>query len=163
MHAQSIPVLVKNLKALSGLLDKGAAFCAEKKVEETVMTNMRLAPDMFPLKRQVYIAGDMAKGAAARLAGVEIPKYEDTEETFEQLKARIAKTIAFMESVSVDAVNAACDKPIEIKLGNGTVHHFTGQSYLNTWVYPNFFFHTTTAYNILRNNGVAIGKSDFLA
>jgi uncharacterized protein len=164
MYSQSIPVLVKSLKALSAILDKAAAHCTEKKIEESVMTtHVRLAADMFPLNRQIFIAADMAKGAAARLAGVEIPKYEDTEVSFEELKARIAKTIAFLESTSKADIDGSTEKPIEIKLGNGQVYNFTGHTYLNGWVLPNFYFHCTTAYNILRHNGVAIGKADFLA
>ena len=105
----------------------------------------------------------MAKGGAARLSGVEIPKYEDTETTFDELKARIAKTVAFLEGASKEAIEASVETPIEIKLGNGQVYNFTGHTYLNGWVLPNFYFHVTTAYNILRASGVALGKGDFLA
>ncbi len=163
LHSQSIPVLVKHLRALSMFIDKAAAFCADKKIEDAVMTNMRLAPDMFAFSRQIQIAGDMAKGCAARLGGIEIPKYEDTEQTFDELKARIAKTITFIESVPSAQIDAATDKPIEIKTGNGKTFNFTGHTYLNTWALPNFYFHFTTAYNILRHNGVPLTKADYLA
>jgi uncharacterized protein len=163
MYSQSIPVLVKSLKALSGILDKGQAHCTEGKIEEAVMTGTRLFPNMFPLTKQIFIATDMAKGGGARLSGVDIPKYEDTEVSFDELKARIAKTVAFLESIPAAQIDASADKPIEIKLGNGQVYNFTGHTYLNGWVLPNFYFHVTTAYNILRANGVALGKGDFLA
>ncbi len=163
MYSQSIPALVKSLKALSGIIDKAAAHCVNCKIDEQVMTSQRLFPDMYPFNKQIFIATDMAKGGAARLSGVEIPKYDDTEVTFDELKARIAKTIAFLEGASKDAIEGSAEKPIEIKLGNGQVYNFTGHTYLNGWVLPNFYFHAVTAYNILRANGVALGKGDFLA
>jgi uncharacterized protein len=163
MYSQSIPVITKSLNALSGILEKAQAHCANCKIDEAVMTSTRLFPDMYPLAKQVFIATDMAKGAGARLGGLEIPKYEDTEVTFDELKARIAKTVAFLESIPAAQIEASADKPIEIKLGNGQVYNFTGHTYLNGWVLPNYYFHATTAYNILRANGVALGKGDFLA
>jgi uncharacterized protein len=163
MYSQSIPVLTKSLNALSGILNKAQAHCAERKIEEAVMTGTRLFPDMFPLSRQIQIATDMAKGAGARLSGVEAPKFEDTEVTFDELKARIAKTVAFLQSLPAAQIETSTEKPIEIKLGNGQVYNFTGHTYLNGWVLPNFYFHCATAYNIFRANGVALGKADFLA
>ena len=163
MYSQSVPALVKSLKALSGIIDKAATHCATNKIDEAVMTSQRLFPDMFPFTKQVFIATDMAKGGAARLSGVEIPKYEDTEVSFDELKARIAKTVAFLESASKTAIEASAENPIEIKLGNGQVYNFTGHTYLNGWVLPNFYFHVTTAYNVLRAGGVPLGKGDFLA
>ena len=163
MYSQSIPTLVKSLNALSGIIDKAAAHCEANKIEQAVMTSQRLFPDMFPFTRQIMIATDMAKGCAARLTSAEAPKYEDTEVTFDELKARIAKTVAFLQSASKEAIDASETKPFEIKLGNGQVYNFTGHTYLNGWVLPNFYFHVTTAYNILRASGVALGKGDFLA
>jgi uncharacterized protein len=162
-YSQSIPVLAKHLTALRGMIDKAQAHCANNKIDEKAMTSQRLYVDMFNFARQIQITGDMAKGCAARLGGVEIPKYEDTEVTFDELKARIDKTMAFIQSVPAAQIEAAADKPIEIKLGNGTVYNFTGHTYLNTWALPNFYFHYTTAYNILRHSGVPLGKGDYLA
>ncbi len=163
MYTQSVPAFVKSLKALAGIIDKAAAHCAANKIDEAVMTSQRLFPDMFPFTKQVFIATDMAKGGVARLSGVEIPKYEDTEVTFDELKARIAKTIVFLEGASKAAIEGSEQTPIELKLGNGMVFNFVGHTYLNGWVLPNFYFHVTTAYNILRAGGVPLGKSDFLA
>ncbi len=125
------------------------------------MLNARLFPDMFPLTRQIQIATDMSKGAAARLAGVEIPAYEDDETTFEQLQARIAKTIAFIESIEPAQLTDAQTRDITITVRKIELK-FTGQDYLLKWVMPNVYFHVTTTYNILRHNGVELGKPDFL-
>jgi hypothetical protein len=121
----------------------------------------RLAPDMLPLKNQVYIATDTAKGCGARLAGVEIPKYEDVETTFPELKARIAKTIAFLKSLDPKAFDGAEKTPVVLKFPNATME-FDGKSYVNNFVLPNIYFHITTAYGILRNKGVPLGKRDYL-
>eukprot|EP01037_Dinobryon_pediforme_P014986 gene14987-15124_t len=149
------------LNALSAVLAKGAANAAERKIDPSVFINSRLAPDMFALARQVQIATDMSKGGIARLAGVEIPKYEDTETTFEDLQARIAKTVAFMESIPESAIAGADAKEISFKAGQREMK-FTGADYLLKWVIPNMMFHCTTAYDILRHNGVPLGKRDFL-
>ena len=161
MYQASIPVLTRALANLSTLLDKAAAHCAAKKLDEAVLTNFRLYPDMFPLSRQVQIATDMSKGAGARLAGAEIPKYEDNEKTFEELKSRLAKTIAFLNGLDKKAIDAAAAKEIVLTMRNGE-RKFVGERYLLDWVLPNVFFHTATAYAILRHNGVEIGKADFL-
>jgi uncharacterized protein len=163
MYSQSIPVLVKHLNALSGLLDKAAAHCEAHKIDPLVLTSYRLYPDMLPFTRQVMIAADMAKGAGGRLGGVEIPKYEDLETTLPELKARIAKTVAFLQSVPVAAVEASADKAIELPMRSGDPLKFTGHTYLNYFVLPNVYFHTATAYAILRHNGVPVGKTDYLA
>jgi len=161
MHQVSTPRFIHTLNALSAILSKAAAHAETKKIDPLALTSFRLYPDMFPLSRQVQIACDMAKGAAARLGGVEIPKYEDTEKTFEELKARIAKTIAFIQSVKPGQVDGSEEKAIVLKGGSGELK-FTGTDYLLGFVYPNFYFHVATAYNILRHNGIEIGKNDFL-
>jgi hypothetical protein len=161
MYAASVPMLKTLLNALSNVLDKGAAFAEAKKIDQTVLTGDRLAPDMFALSRQVQVATDMAKGGVARLAGVEVPAYEDTETTFEQLKARIAKTVAFIDSFTPAQIDGSEDKTVVLKMRSGDVS-FTGQRYLIGFVIPNVTFHCATAYNILRHNGVDVGKKDFL-
>ena len=161
MYAASVPMLKTLLNALSNVLDKGAAFAEAKKIDQTVLTGDRLAPDMFALARQVQVATDMAKGGIARLAGAEIPAYEDNETTFEQLKARIAKTVAFIESFTPAQIDGSEEKNVVLKMRAGDVS-FTGQRYLIGFVIPNVIFHCTTAYDILRHNGVEIGKKDFL-
>lgn len=161
MYTASVPVLKQMLGALSGVLGKAAAYAAERKIDPSVFVTARLAPDMFALARQVQIATDMSKGGIARLAGVEIPKFEDDETTLEALQARLAKTIAFMDGVPASALEGTDDKAITITVAKNDMH-FTGQDYLLKWVIPNMMFHVTTAYDILRHNGVAVGKRDFL-
>ena len=161
MYQSSVPLFKTLLTALSANLDKGAAFAEAKKFEPSVLLNSRLSPDMFPLSRQVQVATDQAKGGAARLAGLEVPAYADDESTFEQLKARIAKTLAFIDSIKPTQIDGSENKQITIKMRSGDVT-YTGQRYLIGSVIPNFTFHCTTAYNILRHNGVEIGKRDFL-
>ena len=160
MYSQSVPVFVRLLTNLSGILDKTAAHCAEKKIDPAVLLGSRLFPDMFPLTRQVQIGCDFAKGAAARLAGAEVPKYEDTETTFDDLKARVAKTIAFVQSLPEAQFAGAETREVTIPI-RGQPTTFAGLAYLNRNVLPNFFFHLATAYNILRHNGVPLGKADF--
>jgi uncharacterized protein len=161
MFETTIPPLKRTLSNLASILKKAEEHADAKKIEHSVLLNSRLYPDMYPLLRQVQIATDMSKGAAARLSGVEIPKYEDTETTFDELYARIAKTIAFIDAVSPAQMEGSetCDITITIRKID---LNFTGQSYLLTWVLPNVYFHVTTAYNILRHNGVELGKPDFL-
>ena len=161
MFDSAILPLVHTLKSLSHILKKGEEYADAKKIEHSVLLNARLFPDMYPLTRQVQIATDMSKGAAARLAGVEIPKYEDDETTFEQLQARITKTIAFIESVTAAQLTNAETRDITVMVRKIELK-FTGQDYLLKWVMPNVYFHVTTAYNILRHNGVDLGKPDFL-
>jgi len=161
MHQVSAPRFANSLKNLSAILDKGQAYAEAKKVDPTVLTGARLYPDMFPLSRQVQIATDTAKGAVARLAGIENPKYEDTERTFEELKARIAKTIELIDSVKPDQVDGTEDKEIVLKLG-GSEMRWTGMQYLLGFALPNFYFHVTTAYDILRHSGVEVVKRDYL-
>ncbi len=161
MYDASISPLKRTLNNLSHILKKGEEYADAKKIEHAVLLNTRLFPDMYPLIRQVQIATDMSKGAAARLAGLEVPKYEDDETTFEQLQARIAKTIAFIDSVKPAQLEGAETRDITIHVRKMELK-FTGQNYLLAWVNPNVYFHVTTAYNILRHNGVELGKPDFL-
>lgn len=161
MYQTSAPHFVAMLKNLSAILDKGKAQAEAKKIDHTVFTKDRLFPDMFTMARQVQIACDSAKGAMARLAGVEVPKHEDTEQTFDELRARIAKTIAFIETFKPAQIDGTEEKEIVLKIA-GNELKFKGMQYLLGFVYPNFYFHITTAYAILRHNGVEIGKTDFL-
>lgn len=161
MYSSSVPVFVHYLKSLSTILRKGADYAADKKIDEKVLTGARLFPDMFPLTRQVQIACDVAKGCAARLAGLEVPKYEDNEVTFAELQARIDKTIGFLSSIPEFSINGSEQKQIKLQAGQRELE-FVGDHFLRSWALPNVYFHITTAYNILRHNGVAIGKMDFL-
>jgi hypothetical protein len=161
MHQVSAPRFVNTLKNLSAILDKAQAQADAKKIDPSALTTYRLFPDMFPLSRQVQIACDSAKGAVARLAGVEIPKHEDTEQTFAELKARIAKTIDFIDSIKPQQVDGSEDKQITMKRASGDVT-YKGMQFLLGHAYPNFYFHVTTAYNILRHNGIEVGKRDFI-
>ena len=162
MYAASVPVFVRMLKNLSTILDKGQAHAEAKKIATGVLPASRLIADMFPLSKQVQIATDHAKGAVARLAGVEVPKYEDGEQTLEDLKARVARTIVFVESFKPEQINGTEDRDIALTIGGHDLQ-FKGMDYLVGFALPNFYFHMVTAYNILRENGVDIGKRDFLA
>lgn len=161
LYDVSIPVLVRHLDILGGLLTKAEANAKARAIDPSVFVNARLAPDMFPLSRQIQIASDGAKGAGARLAGVEIPSYPDTETSFDDLRARLAKTVDFLKSLDPAAIAGAEDRTIILKL-RGTDVPFTARSFLLTFALPNFFFHVVTAYNILRENGVDVGKGDYL-
>ncbi|MDB6083936.1 MAG: hypothetical protein JWN43_1817, partial [Gammaproteobacteria bacterium] len=149
----SIPALSRGLDNLSAILDKAAAHAAAKKYDSGVLAQLRLYPDMHALVRQVQIACDTAKGAAARLAAVDIPKHEDTETTLDELKARIAKTRDFLKTMSVDQVNGAESRTIEIKFPNGA-WKFTALAYVSEFVLPNFYFHQSMVYALLRKSGV---------
>jgi len=161
MYQASAPRFASMLRNLSALLDKGQAYCDARKIEPAAISGARLYPDMYPLTRQVQIACDTAKGAVARLAGVEIPKHEDTEQSFAELKGRIAKTLDFIGSVKPASIDGAEEREIVLKMRGGE-RKFSGLQYLLGFAYPNFYFHVTTAYNILRHNGVEIGKTDFI-
>ena len=161
MYQASAPRLANSLKNLSEILDKAAAHAEAKKIDPSVLLQSRLYPDMLPLLRQVQIASDNAKGAVARLAGVEVPKYEDTEETIVDLKQRLAKTIDFVSSVKPAQIDGSEEKDIHLKLGAREVD-WKGMQYLLGFALPNFYFHVVTAYDILRHNGVEIGKRDFI-
>jgi len=160
MYQASIPVFVKNLTNLRSILDKAAAHAQAKKFEDTVLVEARLYPDMFPLRRQVQIAADHAKGAA-RLAGVEPPTYEDNEKTLAELSERITKTIDYLGTLPPAEFEGGEDREITRPVrGKPTV--FRGSTFLFGLAYPNFYFHVTTAYAILRHNGVEVGKADFI-
>jgi hypothetical protein len=161
MYSQTVPVFTRLLTNGKGWLDKAAAYAETKKFDSSVFVTSRLAPDMLSFNRQIQIAGDGAKGCVARLAGVDIPKYEDNEATFADLHARLDKTIAFISTITAAQVDGTEDKEIVLTSPRGD-RKFRGEDYLRYYVQPNFFFHMTTAYNILRHNGVDIGKSDFL-
>ncbi len=161
MYQASVPRFVNILGNLSNILDKAQAHADAKKLHPSALTSFRLFPDMLPMTAQVQIACDTAKGAVARLAGVEIPVHEDNEETLADLKARIAKTIAFIQAVPPAQLDGTEDREIVIKRGDQETR-YTGMQFLLGRALPNFYFHVTTAYNILRHNGVGIGKRDYL-
>ena len=161
MYDFSVPVMVRGLTNLTAILDKAAAHAEAKKFDSAVLAQSRIFPDMHPLARQVQIACDTAKGGAARLAGVDVPKHEDTEVTLAELKARIAKTIDFLKTVAPDQMQGAETRNIELKFPSGS-WKFTGLNYLNGFVLPNFYFHTAIVYALLRKAGVEIGKQDYL-
>jgi hypothetical protein len=161
MYSTLMPLSKTLLGALSNVLGKGAEHAKAKGYDPSVLVNARLAPDMFPLSRQVQIATDLAKGGAARLAGQEVPGWPDEEKTIEELQARIAKTIAFLDGFTPAQIDGSEERTIVLKMRAGDMT-FTGQRYLIGFVIPNLTFHCTTAYNILRHNGVEIGKRDFL-
>jgi uncharacterized protein len=162
MSQASLPVFEIGFNALSAVLDKAEAFATAKKIEPLVLPNMRLAPDMFALTRQVQVATDLAKNGAARLAGVEPPRFEDNEKTLGELKARLAKTVAFLKTLDPKQIDAAADRQITFPLGPTNKGQMRGDDYLNHFVLPNVYFHLTAAYAILRHCGVELGKQDFL-
>jgi len=161
MYRASVPIFLQFLPAMSACLDKGAAHAAAKKFDPAVLLQSRLFPDMFPLARQVQIAADFAKGACSRLAGQDVPKFEDNEKTFAELIARIDKTLAHIATFKTGQIDGQEERDITINVaGNPTA--FKGQNYLLHQVLPNFYFHVTAAYAILRHNGLEIGKRDFI-
>ena len=161
MYQASVPRFVNILGNLSNILDKAQAHIDAKKIADASLTNYRLFPDMLPMTTQVQIACDAAKGVVARLAGVAIPAFEDNEVTLAELKARIAKTVAFIQTVTPAQIDGTEDKDIVIKRGEKETH-YKGMQFLLGHAIPNLYFHVTTTYNILRHNGVEIGKRDFL-
>ena len=161
MYQASVPPMIRALNNLAAVLEKGAQHCEAKKIDPSVMVNARLFPDMFPLKQQVQIASDTAKAGGARLAGMEPPSYSDDETTFAQLIDRTRKTVTFLESLKPAQIDGSEEREITIPVGANT-RSFKGQQYLVGFALPNFYFHVTTAYAILRHNGVEVGKRDFL-
>ncbi len=161
MYQACVPCFVRTLSNLSAILDKAQAHVDAKKIDPAVLTNYRLFPDMLPMTKQVQIACDAAKGLVARLSGLENPVHEDNEKTLAELQARIAKTLAFVQSVTPAQIDGSEEKDIVVKRGD-TETHYRGMQYLLGNALPNFYFHVTTAYNILRHNGVEIGKRDYL-
>jgi uncharacterized protein len=162
MYSASVPVLTQMLGGLSAVLAKAEAHASAKTIDPNAFLQARLFPDMFNLVRQVQVSCDFAKGTAARLAGVEVPKMEDTELTFADLQKRIATVIAFMQSLDAAKFDAAATREIVTQAGTPKEKRFVGQSYLLNYALPHFFFHTTTAYSILRHNGVEVGKKDYV-
>ncbi|AXT45168.1 MULTISPECIES: DUF1993 domain-containing protein [Chromobacterium] len=161
MYQASVPALIRGLNNLSAILDKAAADAAARNIAPEVLLNARLAPDMFALTRQVQIASDSAKGCVARLAGVEVPSYADDEASFADLQQRIAKTVAFLQGFNAAQIDGSEAREVVLKV-RGDEIRFSGQNYLLGFVLPNFYFHLTAAYAILRHNGVALGKMDYL-
>jgi hypothetical protein len=162
MYQASAPRFANILGNLAVILDKAQAHAEAKKIDPAVLMGCRLFPDMFPLVRQVQIASDQVKGCVSRLAGTEPPKFEDNEQSFTELYARIQKTIAHLKSFKPEQLNGSDSKKIELKQRDGSSRHFQGLNYVLDAVYPNFYFHVTTAYDILRHSGVELGKVDFL-
>ena len=161
MYQASVPRFVNILGNLSGILDKAQAHVDAKKLDETVLTGFRMYPDMFPMRRQVQIACDTVEGVVARLAGVAIPAHDDNETTLAQLKGRVAGAMAFVQTMTAAQIDGTEDKAIVTKRGDKETH-YTGMQFLLGHALPNFYFHIATAYNLLRHNGVEIGKRDFL-
>ena len=162
IHSASAPLFVRMLGNLNGWLEKAQGHAEVKKFDSANYLGLRLAPDMLPFSRQIQIASDTAKGCVARLAGVELPKFEDNEATIDELRARIAKTIDFIQSVPADKFEGAETRDVELPRRSGEPLRFKGEAYLKHFALPNFFFHATTAYALLRHNGVDVGKTDFL-
>jgi len=161
MHQAAVPALLQILNSLDGLLDKASDYCAARKIDESVILNYRLSPDMFAFARQIQTVTDQAKGAVARLSGQEPPVYEDTEKSLAELKARVAKTISFIRSFKPEQMNGSENREIVLKIGTFELR-FIGTQFLFHFVFPNFYFHATAAYAILRHCGADIGKRDFL-
>jgi len=161
MYTASVPRLANILKNLSQILTKAEVHAAARKIDPAALLTARLFPDMFPLTRQIQVACDNAKGAVARLAGMEVPKHEDTEQSFAELQQRVATVIAFIESVPADRIDGSEERKIVLSL-RGQEVGFNGLQYLLGFAMPNFYFHVVTAYDILRHNGVELGKRDFL-
>ena len=162
MHSASVPVFVRMLKNLSAILDKAEQHAEARKFDVAVLLGSRLAPDMLPFTRQVLIACDSAKFAVSRLSGVEAPSFPDTEKTVAELKDRIAKTIEYIQSVPAEKVNGTEGKAVSVPIRGMDPLQYTGENYLKHHALPNFYFHVTTAYDLLRHNGVQLGKADFL-
>ncbi len=161
MYRASIPPIVRVLNNLAAILEKGAAYAEAKKIDPAVLINSRLFPDMLPLIKQIQIASDVARRGAARLAGLEAPKMEDDETTFPELIARLKKTVAYLETFTPDQIDGSEEKSISLPVGDKTMT-LEGLPYLISFILPNVYFHVSTAYNILRYNGVELGKLDYL-
>ena len=161
MYQASVPVFIRMLNNLAAILEKAAAHAEAKKIAPAVLLNSRLYPDMFPLSRQVQIASDTAKGGAARLAGMEPPKYEDNETTFPELIERLRKTIAYLNTLKPEQIDGSEKKKVTLKVRDEMLT-FEGLTFLLNRALPNLFFHVSTAYAILRHSGVEIGKKDYL-
>jgi hypothetical protein len=161
MYQASVPVFVHGLSNLSAILDKAVNQAAERQIDPAALLDSRLAPDMFPLVGQVQLATDHAKGASARLAGIEVPKFADIETSFDELQQRLARVSEFVRGIDPDRIGGSEEREIALTIG-GQPKTFSARTYLFSFALPNFYFHLTTAYAILRHNGIAIGKRDFL-
>lgn len=162
MYTSSVPVFTQMLGGLNGVLAKADAHAAARKIDPGALLHARLFPDMFPLLRQVQVACDFAKGVSARLAGADVPSFDDTEQGFADLQARIAKTLAFAQGLTPAQFEGSATREIVTQAGTPKEKRFSGQSYLLNYGLPHFFFHTTTAYAILRHSGVDVGKKDYI-
>ena len=162
MHAASVPVFKQLLASLGDLLGKAEAHAIEKKIDPAVLLQTRLFPDMFPLVRQVQIACDYTNSEPARLAGLDVPAYDDAEQSFAELQARISRTVAFIDGLDAAAFDGSEDRTILLRPGTPKERSISGQGYLLHYGLPQFFFHVTTAYALLRHNGVELGKKDFM-
>jgi uncharacterized protein len=161
MYTASVPVCIRMLSNLSTFLDKAEAFCIAKKVEPSVLLAARLAPDMLPLSKQIHIACDASKFAVSRIIGIDAPKFEDNETSIPEFKERIAATIAYLKTIKPEQLNGTEDKDVQVPI-RGTPMTFKAEAYLKHFAMANMWFHVSTAYNILRHNGVELGKMDFL-
>jgi uncharacterized protein len=162
MYDISIPVVVHGLKSLAALLTKAEAHCAAKKIAPEALLDFRLYPDMFAMTRQVMLVTDFAKGIGARLSGTEVPKYPDEEKTFAELQARVAKTISYLNGLDKKLFADAATRMVKVRISRDEEREMMGAEYFSRFALPNFYFHMTTAYNILRHNGVELGKGDFM-
>jgi uncharacterized protein len=162
MYDISVPVLLHNLTALSLMLKKAEEHCEAKKIDADALLQFRLYPDMFPLTRQVMLVTDFAKGVGARLSAQPVPSYADTEKTFAELQARIEKTKAFLASIDKASMKDAATRDVTVRISRTEEKSMPGEIYFNRFALPNFYFHMTTAYNILRHNGLELGKGDFM-
>ena len=162
MYNISVPILIHNLNALSSILKKAEAHCAAKNLKPESLLNFQLFPDMFNFTKQVQLVSDFAKGPGARLSGTAVPSYADEEKTFEDLQGRIAKTISFLQSLDAKAFEGADTREVTVRISRTEEKTMTGREYFSYMALPNFYFHMATAYNILRHNGVEIGKGDFM-
>ena len=162
VQAATVDVFANSLNSLSALLEKALANATARKFEPSVLFNARLAPDMFALSRQVQIACDLAKNSVSRLAALEPPRFEDNEKTLEELRTRIARTIDYMKGIPASAFEGSEDRDLKVPAGPDKFLDFKGLDFVQRWAIPNVFFHITTAYAILRHNGVDIGKRDFI-
>jgi hypothetical protein len=162
IYASSVPVFKQMLGGLSAVLAKAETHAVEKNIEPTAFTQARLFPDMFPLSKQIQIACDFARGVSARLAGVEVPKYDDNERTFGELRELIASSLLFVDSLTEAQFKDAAQREIVLRPGTPKERRFDGQAYLLSYGLPQFFFHVTTAYALLRHNGIEIGKRDYM-
>lgn len=162
IYTSSVPVFRQMLGGLDAILAKAQMHAAEKSIEPSALTQARLFPDMFPLARQVQIACDFARGISARLAGVEVPKYDDREHTFDELRGLVTRSLDFINGLEAAKFDGAAQREIVLRPGTPKERRFTGQAYLLSYGLPQFFFHVTTAYALLRHNGIEIGKRDYM-